>query len=100
MHPVSNPIFSEIWKSCRSIVVCILFPATVAFLYLFYASMLMFYQLLRNEKMRRPLSRAKDFAYNGRRYRLSEIGPYYSEIQDEDQNILYYPTHDLNGLAL
>jgi hypothetical protein len=41
---------------------------------------------------------ASKFVYNGRCYRHALVGTYYSGFEDENKNILYYPTLDRCGL--
>lgn len=100
MLPVDNRLFSAIWTLLCPIVVWILFPKQIAYSYVLIRYFSPFQQIIGDIKVEDCLDGAKNLVYNGRRYKLSETDPYYTEIQDEDNNILYYPTHDLYGLVL
>jgi hypothetical protein len=98
MSPVSSPLLSNLWAASCYIVFCILYPRPLAachlavFLIPFCVEVLMCVINCDESII------ANGLIYNGRRYRIVWWGVYYSYIQDEELNSLYYPTAGLCGL--
>jgi hypothetical protein len=98
MAPTSDPLLSELCRALYYIIVWVLFPPQVALVSLVtgmwfsLAHMLMVCHSVINDVHRDNL------VYNGRRYRLALTEIRYIKIQDEGENVLYYPATDVQGL--
>ncbi|PJF17903.1 hypothetical protein PSACC_02190 [Paramicrosporidium saccamoebae] len=99
MAPVSHPFFSDIWHSVCYIAAWILFPRPVVCVYLLkFGLSFQLVLLLFTGYQKGSVKDTDSFVYNGQHYRYVLRGTCYSGFEDEDQNMLYYPTDDLCGL--
>jgi hypothetical protein len=98
VYPVDEPPLSDFWILFCYIVVAILFLQWIAMVYVMNLLMcfgiyetVVWFSGIRSSKM-------DNMVYNGRRYKCVHRDYFYAKIQDEEQNILYMPIMDLNGL--
>ncbi|PJF17697.1 hypothetical protein PSACC_02498 [Paramicrosporidium saccamoebae] len=95
---ISSPLVVELWNAFYCSIVWILFPKQVVLVYMWIRVLFILAQVVMTLGSSHPFGEAENFVYNGKRYRFVRGGPYYSRIQDEEQNNLYYPTIDNLGL--
>ncbi|PJF19094.1 hypothetical protein PSACC_01069 [Paramicrosporidium saccamoebae] len=99
MAPCIHPFLSTLWRFLGYRVVHELFPRRVVYVYFIVAWLSYVFQAFMSACLCDRSKWVNDLAYNGRRFRAVWLGAHYSTLQDENQNILYYPTIDLYGLV-
>lgn len=96
--PIKSPFFTEVCKAGWYIIVWILFPPRVALGYVWIEMWMAVAHICINDLCVNDVVDADTLIYNGRRYEPNWIGVYHTEIQDEEQNVLYFPTFGIYGL--
>jgi hypothetical protein len=99
MTPCSSPPLASLWRVLCYLVVCKLFPKRIIYLYFAVAWLSFIMQLFMDVYLEECFKQRSDLVYNGRRFRVAFTGSYYSTLQDEEQNTLYYPNLELYGLV-
>ncbi|PJF16678.1 hypothetical protein PSACC_03508 [Paramicrosporidium saccamoebae] len=97
--PVYSPVLSAVWDLLCSLVIWLLFPPRFAAAYIMFAWLHGIPQVAITGRSWESFIGTDSVVYNCRRYKLIRGGAYQFRLEDENQNILFYPAADFRALV-
>jgi hypothetical protein len=98
MASSSSPFFAGLWAAFCYFVFWLLYPRPLTFCHYSIGAVFLGIELFMFGDSWDYFRNTGNLVYQGKRYRVIQLGFHYSKLQDAEQNTLYYSTSDLHGL--
>lgn len=96
--PSSSPFFTGLWGAFCYFLFWVLYPRPFAHCQYFIGIVFLIIEGFMFGDGWDYFRNASNLVYQGKRYRVTYLGLYYSKLQNAEQDTLYFPNADLYGL--